>query len=122
MLLVSADLVYRSPSRIDLVNLGLVDSPDQVAALEVESKKLSDLLKAARVKAASANMQWLMATRRCVGATKEGFNPPDKAEVQARIRDVTSSALHDHMFGVFSHHVTLTILKTATFCKSRGLS
>jgi hypothetical protein len=107
---------------MDLGNLGLVDSPDQVSALEIESKKLSALLKAARVKAACANLQWLMATRRCVSATKEGFNPPDRAEIRARIRDVTSSALHDHMFGVFSHHVTLTILRTATFCKSRGFS
>lgn len=104
LLLVSADLLFHSPSYINITQFL---EPDQSVAgahraLEFGERELSGLISSARVQKEAALLRWMLNAMECVRAQADGFEAPTAADIHERLGEVTASLLHEHTMRAFS--------------------
>jgi hypothetical protein len=120
MLLVSAEVLFHSPSFIDLTGLLAIAKCENLGevqkALEVGTYELSGLIASERLRKEVYLLHWMLNTMQCVRARAEGFEQPTKMDMRQRLHEVTSSLLHEHTFSAFmaSFHSALQHSKVVT--------
>mmetsp|Transcript_12566 Transcript_12566/g.35303 ORF Transcript_12566/g.35303 Transcript_12566/m.35303 type:complete len:1051 (+) Transcript_12566:314-3466(+) len=114
LLTVSALLLYHSPNFADLVSF-THETPEEVKqhtrTLEQLIPELSAALTRTRTKRFSLYLKWILLANRQAKAPKQGFSPPSKAEVEARLGEVVRAMGDDSVFSSFGSGVHRLLLQ-----------
>eukprot|EP00951_Prasinocladus_malaysianus_P004723 scaffold33392_cov55-Prasinocladus_malaysianus.AAC.1 len=114
LLLISADLLYHSPSRIDISG-GVSRMRPQEISLKELLQEVHGQMKSSRIRRQALSLRWLLHANDCIGAPMEGFEAPTEVDREQRTAEVVANLLHEDTFSAFMFDVNRILRTSKTF-------